>query len=108
MSAPFSFLWKKGVVLGGIELFALPLPCCLFEFLMHDFVHTWVQTAVIASMKSTKVQLGALDVRSMHYCNLIGRPGHRATHSSGTELWTARLGPHGRHSDKGYRIQYSR
>ena len=27
---------EKGVVLGGIDLFALPLPCCLFEFLMHQ------------------------------------------------------------------------
>ena len=33
-AAPFSFLWKKGVVLGGIEL---PLPCCIFEFLMHTY-----------------------------------------------------------------------
>ena len=26
---------EKGVVLGGIEWFVLPLPCCLVEFHMH-------------------------------------------------------------------------
>ena len=25
---------EKGVVLGAVELFALPLPCCLVEFLV--------------------------------------------------------------------------
>ena len=32
-------------------------------------------------------------MHSMHYCNLINRPGHGATYFSGTDPWIARLGP---------------
>ena len=29
----------------------------------------------------------------IHGCNLIGRPGHGATYSRGTDPWTVRLAP---------------
>ena len=36
-AATFFLSLKKGVVLGGIELFALPLPCSLLNFTCQGF-----------------------------------------------------------------------
>ena len=41
---PFS---GKGVVLGGMEFFSLPLPCCLIEFLMSELPTVHVCTFVV-------------------------------------------------------------